>query len=139
MERGGQAGAAEPRRPGTLAASDRYVEPWLELDLVGDPEAVEQPQVGGAAAEEDVLAVVDLEPVALDGERRTAEPRPRFVQRHGRACVREIQRRRDPREPAAHHEHGAACCHAGAHDLTPAREASATRAFSPPLRESLRS
>jgi hypothetical protein len=73
----------------------------LEHDVVGHSEPSEQAEVLGEAAQEDVLAVVQPEAVALDRERRAAESRARLEQRDLRAAVRELEGGRDPGQPAA--------------------------------------
>ena len=58
------------------------------------------PPVGSAAAQEDVLAVVEHEAVALERPRRATEARPPFKQRHRCRRVRAGDRRRQAGEPA---------------------------------------
>ena len=74
MERGGEAGARDQRRALALA-EDGDVEAALQRQQVLDAEPAQEAEVGGAAAQSDVLAVVELEAVALEGEGRAAEPR----------------------------------------------------------------
>ena len=62
-----------------------------------DAEPAQEAEVGGAAAERDVLAVVELEAVALERERRAAEPRARLVERHLGAARRRTRSRRRAR------------------------------------------
>ncbi len=72
---------------------------------LADP--VEEAQVLGEAAEPDVLAVVGRGlRISLPLRERlngAAERRPRLEHRHGVARVDEVERRREPREPTAHH------------------------------------
>ena len=66
-----------------------------------DAEPPQEAAVRGAAAKRDVLAVVEPVAVAANGERGAAEARARLVQRHLRARVGALERRGEPREPAA--------------------------------------
>ena len=75
---GGRGAAAPCAPPG---ASDRHRRGVLEHARVGRAEPVEERAVGGAAAQEHVLAVVDAEPVALERVGGAAEPRARLEQR----------------------------------------------------------
>ena len=77
----------------------------LQLTSPVATEPVEQPAVGLAAAQEDVLAVVDRELAAAEGERRAAEPRPGLEQRDGAPGVGQPQCRRDAGQAAADHGH----------------------------------
>ena len=65
---------------------------------------LEQAAVGEAAAQEDVLAVVHLKAVALERVGGPAEPAPHLDERHARARVGAVERRRDPGEAAADHD-----------------------------------
>ena len=84
--RGGKAVApdpADPRRaPARIGAQDGDREPTLENRPVRRSKASEEPPVGGAAAQKDVLAVVEHEPVAFERPRRAPEARPRLEKRH---------------------------------------------------------
>jgi hypothetical protein len=54
-------------------AQHRHVEPALQREQVVGLDPPEEVEVGGAAAQRDVLAVVEPQPVALERERRAAE------------------------------------------------------------------
>ena len=100
VERSGEWRAAQKR--GRLAfAQHGDAQPRLDRDEVLGAEPGEEAAIRGAAAQEDVLAVVDPVVLAADRERRAAEARARFVQRDGRAGVGELERGGDAREPAA--------------------------------------
>ena len=83
-------------------------QPPLERQQVVDADPAQEAEVRGAAAKRDVLAVVELEAVALERERRAAEARARLVEDDLGAAVGALERRREPGEPAAHH--GAPSC-----------------------------
>ncbi len=101
MEGRGQRCAAEIR--GFLPfAQHRHVHSRLHGDQALDTEAAQERLVGDAAAQDHVLAVVDPVALALDGERRTTEARPRLVERHVGAVVGALDRGSETREPAAH-------------------------------------
>ena len=74
---------------------------------LADP--VEEAQVLGEAAERDVLAVVGrrfgIAVAARQGLHGAAEGGPRLVHRYLMARVGQVERRRQPREPAAHDRH----------------------------------
>ena len=91
MQRGRACPRAGPARRSRGCSGSRSV----------DAEAAQEAEVGGAAAQRDVLAVVEPEPVALERERRAAEPRARLVERHRRARVGALDRGREPGQPAA--------------------------------------
>ena len=59
VQRRGHPVAAQAVPPAGGGVDDRHVQAVLQGDLVGDAEAVEECQIGGAATQEDVLAVVD--------------------------------------------------------------------------------
>src|SRR5262249_25163209 len=88
------------------------------------PQPLEQTPVGTAAAEEDVLAVVHQEPVALERVGRAAQPGPDLDQRRALAGPRAVEGRRDPREPPSDHEDAAL-----AQAAAPRRLRAATQAF----------
>src|SRR5581483_9703811 len=64
MQRRGQRLPAQPRDP--RPRDDRYVEPLLQVSQPGRAEPVEQRTVRRTAAEEDVLAVVDVQVAAAE-------------------------------------------------------------------------
>ncbi len=111
---GGQAAAEVQRHRQRIApqgaepaggdVADRDVQPGLDLHLVGDAEALQQPAVGGAAAQEDVLAVVDPQLAASERGGETAQPGPGLDQGHLDARVGQSQRSRDPGQPPADHD-----------------------------------
>ena len=75
-----------------------------------DADATQEPAVLGAAAERDVLAVVDRSPVADDRERRSAEAGARLEERdrrhlrpHSRAPPTALRARRHDRHPQSLH------------------------------------
>src|SRR5205814_2303662 len=90
---------------------------------------LEQPAVGGAAAQEDVLPVVGDDAVARERVRRAAQPRARLQQRDLGAGVGAVERRRDAGEPATHDDNLAP------HALTAPTLRAATHAFSHAGRE----
>lgn len=68
--------AADPAEPGAARVrdvQDGHVQPVLEGSEPGAVDPVEEPPVGGAAAEVHVLAVVDGEVAAAEGEGEAAE------------------------------------------------------------------
>ncbi len=92
------------RRDGAVLRDDRQREP-LPQHGSAFAHPVEEAQVLREAAERDVLAVVRrrLGIAVARGQRlhRSAERRPRFVERHVDVRVHEIERSREAREPAA--------------------------------------
>ena len=109
----------------------------MEHRVLGCAEAVEQRTVCVAAAQEDVLAVIEHEATALERVRGTAEAGTNLEQRHLHAGVRQVERRRDSGEPAADHNGRAL-----AHGVAPAaslRLRIATQVFSHEGRETRRS
>ena len=101
VQRSRQAVAAQPGLSGQAGRPDRNVEPVLQRHLVRDTEPVQQRLVGRAAAQEHVLAVVDVEITAPKRVGQTAELRPSLVERDLRAGVRHAQRRGDAGQAAA--------------------------------------
>ncbi len=73
--------AAQVRRPRS-GRQHRNVQVRLQRGAGGRVDALEQPPVGAAAAQEDVLAVVDRELAAAERERGTAQARASLEQRH---------------------------------------------------------
>ena len=106
VQRRRQAGAAQPRGRGARGV-DGDVEPVLQPHLTGDAEPAQQAAVGGAAAQEDVLAVVDVQlaPLVRPGERggEPAQPRAALEQHDAQTGVGAAQGRGDPGETAADH------------------------------------
>ena len=102
MERGGQ--RAGPQGAGAAGAvAHRHVEAALERGVAQRAQQPQQADVGGAAPEEDVLAVVDLAAGVGVGEAvgLAAEERPALDQRHLGAQAGALHRRGDPGEAAA--------------------------------------
>ena len=132
MERCRKPGPAEPGGPAPRR-DHRDVHLRLQPCQVAHPEPVEEAAVGGAAAQEDVLAGVDRQ--ALPDERRSgaAQPGLRFEQRHRRSGVGAGDGGGEAGQAPAHHEH-AGTAHAGAPGKR-ARARAATAAFSHPGRE----
>ncbi len=95
---------AEPPPRGPCDVQDGYVEPVLQRGQCRALDAVEEPAVGGAAAQVHVLSVVDGEIAALEGEGQAAQSRPALQQGDAHPGVGERQRGGDAGEPAAHHD-----------------------------------
>ena len=74
-----------------------HVESRLQEDLVAGADAVDEAPVGGAATQEDVLAVVEREPVAPDRGREAAEHGPALEEHDLGPAVRGGERGRDAR------------------------------------------
>jgi hypothetical protein len=127
MERSGQRAATEVE-DAPAGADERDREPVLEHDVARDADAGEEVAVGGAAAEEDVLAVVEPEPVTLDREGRAAEPRAGFEERHLRPALGALERSGEAGEPASDHDHAS-------HAPPAVRLRTATQPFSQPASE----
>jgi hypothetical protein len=70
-------------------------------------EAREEGAIGLAAAQEDVLAVVHLQPVAVERVGRPAKPAPDLDEGHAGAGGGAVERRRDSREAPADDENAA--------------------------------
>ncbi len=83
-----------------VGAQDRDRQPALERGAVLRSEPAEESPVGSAATQEDMLAVVEYEAVALERPRGTPETRPPFEQRHLMAGVGTGDRRRQSGQPA---------------------------------------
>jgi hypothetical protein len=82
-----------------------------------------------------VLAVVQAHAVALEGVGGAAEAAPDLDERHARAGIGAVERRRDPRQTAADHDDAlpAEVAHGSrlrAHAALPAKLRSATSSFS---------
>ncbi len=103
VERGGKTVAAQPR-DFCAGSEDRELQAVLQAHRAGGADAVEERAVRGAAAQEDVLAVV--EPQAPPPERPggTTEAAAALEERHGCALVGEREGRAQPGEAAAHHD-----------------------------------
>ena len=122
LDGSGQVPAAQYVR--ALAGSQNGdLESLLKRDELGAAEPLQQRPVGGAAAQEHMLAVVHLQPVALEGVGRAPEPAPHLDERDRCAGLGAVERRGDPGEPAPDHQHAS---HAG----TPISPRTATSAFS---------
>ena len=123
MERRPEPAAGNQGRRVPLAQHGNVQSP-LERQQLLDADTPQEAEVGGAATQRDVLAVVELEPVPLEREGRTAEPRARLVERHRGSAVRAGDRRRETREPARRRPRPAA------HRAAPARLRASTSPFS---------
>ncbi|GGV06430.1 hypothetical protein GCM10010275_53030 [Streptomyces litmocidini] len=102
VQRYGQVVAADPAEPGAAGVrdvEDGDVEAVLEGGEAGAADPVEEPAVGGAAAQVDVLAVVDGQVAPAEGEGEAAEPGPAFEQRDADAALGEPERGGDTGEP----------------------------------------
>ncbi len=114
VERDGQAGPLEPSEGahrGVLGPGDgehRDVEAVLQVDQPGGAEPLQQASVGGAAPQVDVLAVVDGQLAALEGERQAAEPGPPLGEGDPVARLGQAERGGDPGQTAADHDGGRA-------------------------------
>ncbi len=105
MQRGGQPrGAQGPGAAGAVA--HRHVEPPLKRGVPQGAQKAQQPDVGRAAAEEDVLAVVDLAAGVRVAEavRLAAQEGAALDQRDLGPEGRALDRGGDPGEPPAAHD-----------------------------------
>src|SRR5262249_59878069 len=75
-------------------------EPALDRREVLDAEPAQERAVCRAAAQEDMLAVVDAQALALGRPGGAAEARARLEKPHARPPVGAVERRGDPPEPA---------------------------------------
>lgn len=103
MQRHGQRVAPQSAQPPPLGlgeVDDGHVEPVLQWRQRAALDAVEEPAVGGAAAQVHMLSVVDGQLAALEGEGQAAEPGPALEQGDAYARVGERERRGDTGEPA---------------------------------------
>ncbi len=105
----------------------RDPEVWLELEEVIHAQPAQKAPVRRAAAERNVLAVVDPVAVPLHREGRPSEPRPRFEERDRRAGIGALDRRGQPGQPSADNGDPAA-----AHAKLPIRLRVSTQPFSQP-------
>ena len=126
MQGGLQAVAAE-LPTGAVRGQHRDREPLLQHRVALHAEPAQQRPVVGAAAQEDVLAVVHLEVAALERVGGAAEPRAHLQQRDPHAGICQVEGGRDAGQAAAHHDRGAA-----AHAAASIRLRAATQAFSQP-------
>lgn len=104
VQRDGEVVAADPAEPGSAGVADvedGHVEAVLDGCEPGGVDPVEEPAVGGAAAQVDVLAVVDREVATAEGEGEAAEPGPAFEEGDADSGLGEPERGGDPGEPAA--------------------------------------
>ena len=132
VKRGGQRRSPQPLdSPSGGEHRDRQAPLEDRRRIAAQPR--EQRPVGGTAAQEDVLPVVEHHPVAFERIRRAPEPRANLDQRRLRARVRAGEGRRDAGQASAHD--GDAHL---AHVPTPARLRAATHAFSQAGRETRR-
>jgi hypothetical protein len=132
-QKDGAGAAPQPDGVRPPRGADRDVQPRLQVHAVADAEPVQQRQVGGAAAQEHVLAGVDGEVAAAERGGQPAQPRPALQQGDLAAGVGAAQRGADAGQPAA--DDG----HPGAHGRLPARARTATTAFCRPDSDSRRS
>ncbi len=103
-----------PAQPGpAVRAEHGDVEAVLQVHRRGHPEPGDQLTVGGAAAEEHVLAVVDHQPAPGEGAGRTPQPGPGLQQRDPVARLAQGDRGRDPGQAAADHHQVAAAARTG--------------------------
>ena len=123
---------AVPAQPRGLASGREHgdLEPWLEDDVALDTEPPDEVAVRRAAAQEDVLTVVEPQALLLDRERRAAEARTGLEERHRCACICAFEGRGYPRQPTSDHDDPP-------HVPAPTRLRAATQPFSQPGRESL--
>ena len=130
MQGARQRGPAEPPAPrGRAGGQHAHVEAVLDRGVLGHAEPAEQVAVGGAAAQEDVLAGVDGQAVAAERAGRAAQPGPGLEQGDRRARLGERDRGGDPGQAAADHGHPRG---RRAHPNLPVRALTATVAFSRP-------
>ncbi len=104
VERDREAVAAQSAEPGPRGPphiENRHVQTVLQRGKTCAVDPVEEPPVGGAAAQIDVLTVVDRQLAAPEGEGEAAEPGPPFQQGHVKPGVGQAQGRGDAGEPAA--------------------------------------
>ena len=120
-------GAARPRRP---RAEDGDLQTWLQRDQRGGVQLREQVAVGRAAAQEYVLSVVGVNPVARERIRRAPEAAARLEQGHLRAGACAVERRGDPGKPAADDGHPPRAHRNAPIGVAAARLRAATHAFS---------
>lgn len=100
--------SAEPPALGLGEVHDGHVQAVLQRCQRRALDPVEEPAVGGAATQVHMLAVVDGQFAALEGEGEAAQPGPAFEEGDADARVGEGERRGDAGEAAADHD-GAAC------------------------------
>lgn len=99
--------APQPSQPpslGTVRVDHGDVEAVLQRRQAGSPDAVEEPAVGGAAAQVDVLAVVDGEVAAPEGEGESAQAGPPFEEGDAHAGVGEGEGGGGAGQSAADHD-----------------------------------
>ncbi len=105
VERHGQRVAAQPAQPAARRPGDvdhGHVEAFLQRGERGAADAFQEPAVGGAAAQVDVLSVVHGQFAPPEGEGEAAEPGAALQQRDADAGVREGQRGGDAGQAPAH-------------------------------------
>ena len=100
MERRRKTVAAQPRRTAQSGPDDPDVEAVLQRDVLLDAKAFEQTAVRGAAPEEHVLAVVDVQPTPQVGRGEPAETPARLEEDDLVTRVEAVHRRRDTGQPA---------------------------------------
>lgn len=96
--------SAEPSAFGPGHVEYGHVEPILQRRQRRSLDAVEEPAVGGAAAQVDVLSVVDGQFAALEGEGEPAQAWSAFEQGDTHPGVGERERGGDTGEPTADHD-----------------------------------
>lgn len=96
--------SAEPSSLGLVDVEYGHVETILQRRQRCPLDPVEEPAVGGAAAQIDVLSVVYGQFAALEGEGEPAEAGPAFEQGDTDTRVGESERGGDAGEPAADHD-----------------------------------
>ena len=100
---------APQRRGGGARLEHRDLQAALQRHALLAAQPGEQIPVGGAAAQEHVLPVVQQQPIALERVRRSSEPASHLHERHLRARIRAVEGGRDPCKAAAYHHH-LPCC-----------------------------
>ena len=103
VQRAGQRRAAQPGAPAGAQHGD--LEPVLERHRAGHAEPGEQPAVGGAAAQEHVLPVVDGQAATAERAGGAAQARPGLEQGDLGPGLAQRDGGGDAGQPAAHHRH----------------------------------
>ncbi len=137
MKRGGPAvpvqdgavGVTALERGGAGWPQDRDIQALLQLDVTSRTDPVEEVEVGGAAAQKDVLAVVHCQPVVRKRPSKPPETGPLFEQSDVRAGVGTRERSRNTGQAASDHDQTGRI--ASAHAAALASAMAATAAFWP--------
>ncbi len=112
VQRYGERGTAQPAEPHPVGVQYGYVHTVLEGHQLRGADPLQQPGVGGAAAEMDMLAVVDGQlagaGVAAEGEDQPAEAGPALDQGDPQPRVGQCERRGGTRETAPDDHRGRA-------------------------------